>query len=204
MRLARGFVVSILLHILIFTSGYYMLMWWKNSRFSDINIDLTSSSLMLRPARPTNKKVQPEYTQQEWFIGAGSRLAAVPVKVTVVAAAAEEPEVARCPAPCPDIATDWVPEGATSRRPVWVDGAITEDDYPKDARAQGLEGRVRVEIFIDAAGKVRNARVIQSSNEKFSAVVLEKLKKSRFEPALDKSGRPIAVHMAIPIVFELH
>jgi TonB family protein len=204
MRVIKGFVASILMHVFIFLAGYYMIIWWKNSSYSAIDIDLSSSTLMLRPSKAVNKAIQPEIINQEWYYSAVNKLAVIPVKITATAAAAEEPVVSHCPPPCPENPLDWANAGSTSRRPVWVEGLITESDYPKEARAQGVEGVVKVEIFIDAAGMVRDARVIKSSNDRFSAVVIDKLKNARFEPALDRSGRPIAVHMAIPIVFELH
>jgi len=203
MRVIKGFVASILIHVVIFLTGYYMIIWWKNSNFPAIDIDLSSSTLMLRPSKAANKAIQPEIINREWYFSTANKLAVIPVKITVTAVA-EEPAVSQCPPPCPENPSDWANAGSTSRRPVWVDGLITESDYPKEARAQGVEGVVKVEIFIDAAGIVRDARVIKSSNDRFSAVVIDKLKNARFEPALDRSGRPIAVHMAIPIVFELH
>jgi TonB family protein len=202
MRLFKSFIVSILIHAFIFSAGYYMIIWWRNSSFSAINIDLSSSSLMLRPSKTVSRVVQAE-TGRDWYMNSGRKLAAVPVKVTMTAAA-DEPAVPACPPPCPDNLADWAAAGSTSRKPVWAEGFITEEDYPQDARAQGLEGVVKVEILIDAAGIVRGVQLIQSSNAKFSNVVLEKLKKAKFDPALDRSGRPIAVHMAIPIVFKLH
>jgi TonB family protein len=203
MRAIKSITASILIHLFIFMSCYYGIIWWKNSSFSAIDIDLSGSTLMLRPANTKKKAVVPQVQAQDWYFNTGSKLAVATVKVTI-AAAAEEPAAVQCPPPCPDIPSDWAASGNTSRRPVWSEGFITEDDYPKETRAQGKEGVVKVEIYIDATGVVRDARVIQSSDPRFTEVVMNKLKKAKFEPALDKAGRPIAVHMAIPIVFELH
>ena len=200
MRVFKSFIASIMIHAFIFAACYYMIIWWKNSSFSAIDIDLSSSSLMLRPSKTVHKFMQAE-TDRDWYMSSGRKLAAVPVKTTITAAA-EQPAVSPCPPPCPDNPADWAAAGSTSRKPVWAGGFITEDDYPQDARAQGLEGVVKVEILIDASGIVRGVQLIQSSNAKFSAVVLEKLKKAKFDPALDRSGKPIAVHMAIPIVIQ--
>jgi TonB family protein len=202
MRLFKGFIASILIHACVFFAGFFLITWWKNSSFAAIDVDLAGSTLLLRPSKAVNKSAPPEY-RSDWFMSTGRRLAAVPEKVTKTAAQ-EEPAAVPCPPPCPDNPSDWAAEGSTSRKPVWSDGFITEDDYPQDARAQGIEGVVKVEVLIDATGVVRGVQVISSSNPKFSAVVLDKLKKAKFEPALDKTGRPIPVHMAIPIVFELH
>ncbi len=202
MRLLKGFTASILIHVFIFLSCYYMIIWWKNSDLSAVDIDLTSSTLMLRPSKATAKSAQPEITVQDWYLSDSKQLPPKPV-LTSQTEAAEQPAIAECPAPCPDNTSDWATAGSTTRRPVWSEGFITEDDYPKEARAQGREGKVKVEVFIDATGRVRDARVIESTDGRFTAVVLDKLKKAKFEPALDKSGNPVAVHMAMPIVFEL-
>jgi TonB family protein len=203
MRILKGFTASILIHVFIFFSCYYMIMWWKNSNFAAVDIDLTSSTLLLRPLKSANKVLQPAVTLEEWFFNDSKTLAAGPRNVSKTAAV-EEPAVSNCPAPCPDNPSDWASAGATSRRPVWTDGLITEDDYPKDARAQGKEGVVKVDIYIDSTGFVRDARIISSSDARFTGVVMDKLKKAKFDPALDRSGKPISVHMAVPIVFELH
>jgi TonB family protein len=202
MRILKGFAASIMIHLFIFLSCYMALMWWKNSSFAAIDIDLSTSTLMLRPSQQANKPVQPAITVKDWYIG---KVVNPPIAAKRVTATpeTEEAAVSTCPPPCPDNPNDWVAAGSASRRPVWAQGFITEDDYPKEARAQGVEGVVKVDVFIDAQGKVRDVRVIQSANPRFTDVVVEKLKKARFEPALDSAGRPIAVHMAVPIVFEL-
>jgi len=180
-----------------------MIMWWKNSSFSAINIDLSGSSLLLRPSKNINKNLKLVNPDPDWFISENGKFAALPVKTTVTAAPVE-PAAPPCPAPCPDNPADWSSVGATSRRPVWLDGLIEESDYPKELRAQGKEGRVKVEVYIDASGTVRDVHVIDSNDSRFTAVVTDKLKKAKFSPAMDKDGKPIAVHMAIPIIFELH
>lgn len=202
MRVLKGFAASILIHMFIFVAGYFAITWWKASSFAAVDIDLSSSTLMLRPSKQANKPAVPVVSVQDWYIGKVNQTAAAPLKVTI-AAAEEVPVVSTCPPPCPDNPADWAAAGSASRRPVWAQGFITEDDYPKETRAQGVEGVVKVDVFIDAEGKVRDVRVIQSDNPRFTDVVVDKLKKARFEPALDSTGRPIAVRMAVPIVFEL-
>ncbi|MCE5299984.1 MAG: TonB family protein [Spirochaetia bacterium] len=203
MTYLKPLTASLLIHLSVFLAGYYALHWWKHSGFNVMDIDLTSSELMLRPSKtqPANPRPLPVVT--EWYMGDVIKRAAIPVKITQTAEPVQEP-VLSCPPPCPQTASDWASTASTSKRPVWVEGLITEDDYPQDARAQGREGRVKVEIYIDAQGTVRDVRVIQSSDERFTAVVREKLAGARFEPALDTQGRPVAVRMAVPIVFQLH
>ena len=175
---------------------------WEHSALSAVNIDLAGSTLLLRPSKSAKSAVPKQAQQQEWYIAQGNRAAPLPQKVTAAAEPQQEQAV-DCPAPCPDRASDWAVVGSTSRRPVWADGWITESDYPQELRAQGREGTVKVEVLIDAEGYVRGVNVISSTDPRFTAVVVEKLKKARFDPALDSSGRPIAVRMAMPIIFEL-
>lgn len=202
MRILKGFTASILIHVFLFLSIYYMIIWWKNSNFSSVNIDLSGSALLLRPSKNFNR-VRPLKADPDWIISRGGKLAAIPEKTTITAVAVE-PIAPSCPPPCPENPSDWSAIGAASRRPMWLDGLISEGDYPKELRAQGKEGRVKVEVYIDVSGAVRDVHVIESSDARFTAVVIDKLKKARFSPAIDRDGRPIAVHMAIPIIFELH
>jgi TonB family protein len=206
MRIFKGFVASVMIHLFFFTSCYLLVIWWKNSPFSAVDIDLRGSSLLLRPAKPVLASKPAVTKDEEWYISGSTKLAAAPVKVTFSAAPAahEAPAEAACPPPCPSNPSDWAAVGSASRRPAWVEGLISEDDYPKDARAQGLEGTVKVDVFIDTHGTVRDVRVISSSDTRFSDVVVRKLKSAKFEPALDGAGNPMAVHMAMPIAFKLH
>jgi TonB family protein len=202
MKILKGFAASILIHVFLFSSLYYMIIWWKNSSFSSVNIDLSGSALLLRPSRNAVRS-RPIKAEPDWIISRGGKLAAIPEKTTITAAEVE-PAAPPCPAPCPDNPADWSAIGAASRRPMWIDGLISEGDYPKELRAQGREGRVKVEVYIDVSGAVRDVHVMESSDPRFTAVVVDKLKKARFSPAIGKDGMPIAVHMAIPIIFELH
>jgi TonB family protein len=182
MNFLKGITVSVLIHasILCFCVAF---IHWRVKNIPAVDIDLQNSSLLLRPRNAVKYGVFEPY--QQWLIAARAR--AAPAKLTLTAAPA-----------------DWAPAASSARKPEWIMGMITENDYPPDAKKQGLEGEVRVEVFIDASGKVRDAKIIRSTDPRFSAVVLDRLKRSTFQPALDNNGNPIAVRMSVPVIFELH
>jgi TonB family protein len=201
MKFYKYMAVSALGHVIFFALFYSLVLLWKNSALSVIDIDLTGSSLLLRPFKSAEKMPVVYNPANDWFIGDNvKRVIAVQTAKTPVP---EDKSVYECPPPCPTNPSDWIDSGSLSRRPVWAQGMITEDDYPQDVRQQGKEGSVKVEVLIDAQGTVRDVKILQSNDSRFTELVTEKLKKARFEPALDKTGRPAAVRMVLPIVFEL-
>jgi TonB family protein len=201
MKFYKYLAVSAVAHLVFFALFYSLILVWKNSSLSAIDIDLTGSSLLLRPFKSMEKTPATYNPANDWFVGAAVKRAVV-LQLTKTAVP-EDKSVYECPPPCPQNPSDWADSGSLSRRPVWAQGMITEDDYPQDVRQQGKEGSVKVEVLIDAEGLVRDVKVLQSNDSRFTALVTEKLKKAKFEPALDKSGRPAAVRMVLPIVFEL-
>ncbi len=74
--------------------------------------------------------------------------------------------------------------------------------YPEAAREQGIEGRVIVSFVVDETGRVRDARVVRGVHEALDQAVLQALQEVRFKPA-QKDGLPVAVRMALPVVFQL-
>jgi TonB family protein len=75
--------------------------------------------------------------------------------------------------------------------------------YPDEARNAGMEGKVIVTFVLDTAGRATNLAAIFSSNPIFTNPALEAVRKTRFTPAYDKTGRPVRVRMSIPITFTL-
>jgi TonB family protein len=186
MNYIRGISFSLFVHAFILAMCLAFI-HWRSVNIPAIDIDLANSSLLLRPQNAVKFRVlKPE---QDWLVAARPRAAAV--------------KDAKKAVPKPEKAADWASAASPARRPEWIKGMITEDDYPPDAKKQGLEGEVRVEILIDASGRVMDARIIKSTDPRFSAVVLERLKKSVFQPALDNKGNPIPVRMSVPVIFEL-
>jgi len=85
-----------------------------------------------------------------------------------------------------------------------VPQASVSPDYPEASRRAGDSGRTDVEVTIDAAGLVQNARVIRSSGhpELDDAAVAAALRWT-FEPA-QKEGQPVGCTVVLPFDFQLH
>lgn len=202
--LANSLLASLLIHgaLLGGAAGYIR---WQESRLDNaMMIDLRGQSLLARPADPNGGPpvVQPP---QPWVMASGRRFAPAP-KPDPLSKTAQVAEAAgpACPPPCPEQAGDWVPASATSRKPVWAEGLIGEEDYPRELRQQGKEGRVVAEVLIDASGQVRDVSIVRSSLPQFDAVALEHLRRSRFKPAYDANGEPVPCRLNLPIVFQLN
>ncbi len=201
-RLAKGFLLSAMLHAALF-GGALAFIAWRDAQAHSIDIDLSGSSLLMRPNNPGGKSRLPR-PPQPWILASGKRHAPPPkAELLTQTAQVEEEESVPCPAPCPENAGDWMPAAATSRRPNWVEGLITEDDYPRDLRRQGKQGKVVVDVLIDATGAVRGVSLVQASDPQFNDLVLERLKQSRFRPAYNNEGNAVACRLRMPIVFEL-
>jgi TonB family protein len=74
--------------------------------------------------------------------------------------------------------------------------------YPAHLKRTGIEGKVEVGFIVDETGKVRNARIIFSSNSDFDVAALEAVESWTFEPGL-RNGRPVKTNMSVPMNFYL-
>jgi periplasmic protein TonB len=96
------------------------------------------------------------------------------------------------PAPMPFVAIESQPE-FIHREP-----AI----YPEIAKKMGLQGRVTVEVTIDAQGKPIQAKVIKSASDVFNEAAVEAVMKYTFKPAMMSTG-PVTAKIMIPIDFRM-
>jgi protein TonB len=67
----------------------------------------------------------------------------------------------------------------------------TEIEYTQDARAAGVEGRLVLEVTVDADGNVTAVKVISSVEPALDAAAIATVKTWRFKPAL-ACGKPVA------------
>lgn len=74
--------------------------------------------------------------------------------------------------------------------------------YTDEARAASIEGRVRVEIHVDATGAVTEVSVIASLDPGLDEAALEAARGARFEPAT-RCGAPVDATFTVAIRFEL-
>jgi protein TonB len=96
------------------------------------------------------------------------------------------------PAPMPFVAIESQPE-LIHREP-----AV----YPEIAKKIGLQGRVVIEVTIDAQGKPIQAKVIKSASDVFNEAAIEAVMKYSFKPAMMSTG-PVTAKVMIPIDFRL-
>ena len=62
-------------------------------------------------------------------------------------------------------------------------------------------GKINVVFFIDENGDVEDAVIIDSFDVKMNSVVLDKVKQTKYQPAI-QNGRPVKVKYHLPIVFK--
>ncbi len=79
----------------------------------------------------------------------------------------------------------------------------TRPKYPFEMRRAGITGEVVVGFKIKEDGTVANLKVERSSQREFEASAMACVAEWRFKPAT-LAGKPIAVVMAVPIVFTLN
>lgn len=107
--------------------------------------------------------------------------------------------------PLPTPATDplYIPiYGAPAAPPPLPKGDAGATRPMRPAFTQKIEGTVTVEILIDAAGRVRRPRVIQSI-PMLDDAVLAAVVQWVFAPAT-KDGRPVATLALVPMKFQIH
>lgn len=100
------------------------------------------------------------------------------------------------PAPPPPVV---LPAGASAPEPLTA--LVTEDDYPRAARAARIEGTVIVKVAVLANGSVELVKFIKR-DANFDDAVLAILKRLRFKPAL-YNGHAIAVYQNLKFPFTM-
>jgi protein TonB len=74
--------------------------------------------------------------------------------------------------------------------------------YPDAARADKVEGRVRIEAQIDDQGRVTSPRVVSGLGHGLDEAALASVKQWQFSPAT-RCGKPVAQTITVPIVFQI-
>jgi protein TonB len=74
--------------------------------------------------------------------------------------------------------------------------------YPDRAREAKVEGSVRIEVQVDASGRVTSARVVNGLGHGLDEAALSAARQWTFEPAT-RCGKPIAASAAGPVSFRL-
>lgn len=76
-------------------------------------------------------------------------------------------------------------------------------EYPESARHLGIEGKVRLRLYIDEKGKITKVEIIQSLHPLLDQAASAAAKEAQYEPARDHHGRPMATTAIVTVRFEL-
>lgn len=74
--------------------------------------------------------------------------------------------------------------------------------YPPNAKAQGLQGKVLVEAYIDVNGNVTHCEVFQGAGDELNKAAIEAVRKTPFTSGM-KNGKKVNMKIVIPILFKL-
>jgi protein TonB len=77
----------------------------------------------------------------------------------------------------------------------------TSPAYPQLAKTQRIEGAVRIDALIDAAGKVSSMKVV-SGPVLLHQAAMEALRQWKYQPAM-LDGKPVPMHLTVTIQFRL-
>jgi len=189
----KNTALSLAVHALVYGIPYYFLVV-RIPEMPSVELELSPMPARFNPG--PSRRATP--ASEKWSIARNEEAARkAAVKAEPVADSA-------CPPPCPDRPGDFVPAGLAGSGPRWIEGFITDDDYPPNARKLGIEGSVLLAVFIRVDGTVRDVRLVKGNYEALNQAALAKVRASRFVPAMDEAGRPVPCKLVLPIRFELH
>jgi periplasmic protein TonB len=73
--------------------------------------------------------------------------------------------------------------------------------YPTIAKTQHVQGEVRIDALVDAAGKVSSMKVV-SGPVLLHQAAMDSLRQWRYEPAM-LDGKPVPMHLTVTVQFRL-
>lgn len=74
--------------------------------------------------------------------------------------------------------------------------------YPDIAEKMRIEGKVIVEVTVDAQGKPIQAKVVRSTSDVFDEASVEAAMKSTYKPAMMSTG-PVTAKVLVPFTFKI-
>ena len=110
----------------------------------------------------------------------------------------EAREITAPEAPTPQASAGGCDEAETRPRAI----SMPSPEYTEAARMAEIEGRVRVEIHVDASGAVTEARVLASLDPGLDEAALVAARAARFEPAT-RCGEAVDATFTVSIRFQL-
>jgi protein TonB len=76
--------------------------------------------------------------------------------------------------------------------------------YPFELRRAGLAGEALIDFIVDPTGIVIGAYAPRATDILFAEAALAAVRQWTFRPGRNAAGQDIAVHMQVPILFELN
>lgn len=76
-------------------------------------------------------------------------------------------------------------------------------EYPRELRADGVEGEVLLRVSVDRTGKVVAVTVVSSDHELFAKAAIAAVRSWRFAPARLASGEEVDAVIEVPVIFQL-
>lgn len=120
----------------------------------------------------------------------------VPALLVLSAQEAAVPQPAHSPAMAEAIAN----KARVKTKPSFKDGP--DAVLSEAAKAAGAHGSIQLSLIIDVEGKPAEVSVLTSSRSpELDAIAVEAVKASRYEPAKDKDGTPIALRVVTSSTF---
>lgn len=101
-------------------------------------------------------------------------------------------------APKKQVVEDACSEAASKPKPL----GMPRPEYTEEARTAGIEGKVRVELTVDATGAVTDVKVLESLGHGLDEAALAAVRAASFEPALS-CGKPVSATFTVSIRFAL-
>ncbi len=118
-----------------------------------------------------------------------------------VSALAPVPKSPAGPQPAKKTTIKPVPVYQLSKAPTFK--TKIEPKYPDQARRDGIEGTVQLEILIDKNGRVRKVKVLKSPGGGLERAAIAAVSRSKFNPGII-NGKAVPVKIKIPYRFVLH
>jgi TonB family protein len=75
-------------------------------------------------------------------------------------------------------------------------------EYPSNENFKGLKGKVKLEVFLIADGRIQIGRVISELPKEFEEKAIEAASKIKFEPAIHKNGNAVSQRKEIEYEFK--
>jgi TonB family protein len=199
----EALVLSLGLHFCLLHAGTFTLHFQQKHT---VEIDITNMGHIGMPAAPKQPAApppKPAAKPKEWIQPQpGQKVAPAPIPTQPVAPTPEEPP----PPQEYSVGTGDINAPVLSRIPQLLNlsdlRAILQRFYPEQARSEGRQATVVLDLHIDTEGHVQNVDIVRSGGADFDDAAIRAAKLLRFTPAFLGSQR-VGVKMRQAIQFKL-